>query len=242
MIGNALNRAAQQEIRNKRQQNCNHRRLGRVERLEHRPLINGVHHDAKNDDPRRRDDSFPETSTPSLRVADAMDERPQIWPTPDSGVMYAVPQRGDNRHRGLQNEAKRHRTARPIENVAPKTTKAFLGDPVPRHSEDDERKQDRDSEARLQQLAFGYRLCHVSQTRPREVIRGQRFAGANEASARSAYRLTATREPGVGELGAPVEYQRCYRLICFRAGDQPRCFLGSPCRPHRYPTRARSPP
>ena len=61
--------------------------------------------------------------------------------------MYAVAQRGDNRHRGLQNETKSHRTAGPVKNVAPKTAEAFGGDPIPSYPEDKESKHEHDSEA-----------------------------------------------------------------------------------------------
>ena len=58
--------------------------------------------------------------------------------SPESRVMNAVAQRRNDRHRRLQNKTKCHRAAGSIENVLPEATKAFLCDPIPGHSEDEE--------------------------------------------------------------------------------------------------------
>ena len=60
MIRDALKRTAKYEVWNERKQNRYHRGLDGIEGVEHSPLIDDVHDDAKDDDPRRGDDSLPE--------------------------------------------------------------------------------------------------------------------------------------------------------------------------------------
>ena len=89
----------------------------------------------------------PESRTPWIK-------RPNIGPASEPRVMNAVAQRGDDRHRRLQNETKGHRAAGPIKNVGPKTAETFGGDPVPGHPESEEADQEQDCDPRLQELRF----------------------------------------------------------------------------------------
>src|ERR1700691_6317159 len=147
-MGDALKGATQKQIRDKRQENRNNRRLARVERVQHLPLVDDIHDDAKNQDARRRDDSLPETSAPPLGVPNTVDQGPNIWPASEPRVMKPVAKRGDDRHRRLQDEAKHHRTGRPIKNVAPKTAETFSGHPVPSHPEGEETKYEQECDTR----------------------------------------------------------------------------------------------
>src|ERR1700689_619846 len=146
------------DIGDKGEQNRNPRRLRRIERLEHHPLVDGVHDHAKDDDPRRRDEALPQTPAAALGVANAMDQGPDIRPAPDARVMYAIAQRGDNRHRRLQDEAECHRAPRPVQDVAPQTPKTLCGKAIPERAADDEDDQEPDRQARLNDLRFGWRL------------------------------------------------------------------------------------
>ena len=130
----------------------------RIERLEHHPLVDGVHDHAKDDDPRRRDEALPQTPAATLGVANAVDQGPDIRPTPDARVMYAIAQRGDNRHRRLQNEAECHRAAGPVQDVAPQSTKALGGNAVPERAADDEADKQPDRHSRLNDLRCGWRV------------------------------------------------------------------------------------
>src|SRR5580692_13036284 len=120
MFRDALKRTAQKQIRDKRQQSRNNRGLAWVERVQHLPLVDDIHDDAKNQDARRRDDSLPKTSAPPLGVSNTVDQGPNIGPASEPRVMKPVAKRGDNRHRRLQDEAEGHWPAGPSKNVAPK--------------------------------------------------------------------------------------------------------------------------
>src|SRR5271170_4537304 len=159
VIRDPLDGTAKHDIRDKGEQNRNHRRLRRIERLKHHPLVDGVHHHAKDDDPRRRDEALPQTPAAALGVANAMYQGPDIRPAPDARVTYAIPHRGDNRHRRLQNEAERHGAAGPIKNVAPQTTKTLGRNAVPERAADDENHQEADRNSRLNQRASRRRIA-----------------------------------------------------------------------------------
>src|SRR5580704_13560069 len=125
MTRETFERATQQQIGDKGEQNCDHRRLDRIECLKHHPLVEGVHHNAKNDDPRSRNDSFPKASAASSRVVDTMKQPPEVRRASDARVMDTVARRGDDRHPRLQNETERHRTARPVKNISPQTAETL---------------------------------------------------------------------------------------------------------------------
>src|SRR5271170_221991 len=158
VIRDPLDGTAKHDIRDKGEQNRNHRRLRRIERLKHHPLVDGVHHHAKDDDPRRRDEALPQTPAAALGVANAMYQGPDIRPAPDPRVMYAIAQRGDDRHRRLENEAECHRALRPVQDVAPQTTKTLDRNAVPERAADDQDDQEPDRQARLNDLRFGWRV------------------------------------------------------------------------------------
>lgn len=159
MMRDALNRTAKHEIGNKREQDCYHRRLDRVERLEHHPLVKGVHHDAKDQDSRRRDDSFPQASAPPLGVADAVNQRPDIRPSPEPRVHNAIAQRGDEGHCRLKNETEGHRAARPIQNIAPQATETLVRNAIPEHAARDEAHNEAGRQSRLNERASRGRIC-----------------------------------------------------------------------------------
>jgi hypothetical protein len=162
MMRDAFNGAAQKEIRNKRQQNCDHCRLTRVESFEHKPLVDTVHNDAKNDDSRGRDNTFPEKLAPPF--GSAADQGPKIWPSSDSRIMDAVFQRGDDRHRRLQNEAEGHRSARPIQEVAPQATKIFEGNSIYDSAKGKQACNQHHRDARLHDRALRWRISQDADT------------------------------------------------------------------------------
>src|SRR5579863_2767854 len=154
----ALEGATQQQIGNKGEQNHNHRRLAGIERAQHLPLVDDIHDDAKNQDPSGRDDALPQTSAAPLRVADAVDQSPDIGSAPEAGVADSVARRGEDRHRRLQNEAKGHRAAGPIEDVPPQPAEALGGDPIPDNPEGDEAEEEHGGQLRRQNRAFRRRV------------------------------------------------------------------------------------
>jgi hypothetical protein len=90
MTREAQEGAAQQQIGHKRKQNRDHRRLTRIERGQHLPLVDDIHDHAKKQDSRGRDDSLPQAPAPPLLIADAMDQGPDKWPAPEAGVVDSV--------------------------------------------------------------------------------------------------------------------------------------------------------
>src|ERR1700689_1169213 len=146
-MADALKGATQKQIRDKRQENRNNRGLAWAERVQHLPLVDDVHDDAKNQDPRRLDNSLPKTAAPASGVPNTVNQCPNIGPASEPRVVKPVAKRGDNRHRRLHDEAKGHWPAGPIKNIAPKTAETFSGNPIPGHAESDEANQEQERDA-----------------------------------------------------------------------------------------------
>ena len=157
MTRDALERAAQQKVRDERQQNRDHRRLARIERAEDPPLVDDVHEDAKNDDPRGRDDPAPRSSRCAPRARRESGPRNMAFvqtlasPTPSRrAAMIAIA--GCRMKRNVIGPPGRS------ENVPPQPVQIFDRESIPDRAEDDEPDQNQDCGARLQKLGSGYRL------------------------------------------------------------------------------------
>ena len=162
MTREAQEGATHEQIGDKREQNCDRRRLDRIEGDQHLPLVDDIHDHAKDDDPRRGEDSLPQTSAAPLLVPNATDQRPDIWPTPEPGVANAIARRRNDRHRRLQYEAERHWTAWPIKNVSPQSAEILERDAVPGNPQDDEAEKERHGDSRREDRALRWRISQGS--------------------------------------------------------------------------------
>ena len=183
-------------------------------------MIDNVHDDAQNQDARRRDNPLPKTSAPPSESPERLGSTPRHRAcVPSRASLKSVAKRGDDRHRRLQDEAKGHRAAGPIKNVAPETAETFLGNPIPGHAKSDEANQKQQRDAREENRTFRGGTSVKAQTLG-DSVRFTRKVLASFA-VRIASMLTVIARIGVDSL-CPVACQsRLARRLCL-ANSVPR--------------------